>query len=74
MLDHNVLLWNTPFGGEPKLAIPRALVPGVLALVHSTYGHPGVARTLLLTRAKDWWQLMTQDVWEYVLSRGCRRA
>ena len=27
------------------LAIPSALVPGVLALVHSTYGHLNVART-----------------------------
>ena len=73
ILDDNDLLWNAPPGGEPKLAIPRALVPGVLALVHSTYGHPGVARTLLLTRAKYWWPSMARDVREYVLSCGCRR-
>ena len=55
------------------MAIPRALVPGVLALVHSTYGQPGVARTILLTRAKYWWQSLALDVREYVLSCGCRR-
>ena len=41
----NDLLWSTPQGEAPKLAIPRALVPGLLALVHSTYGHSSVART-----------------------------
>ena len=46
------LLWNAPPGGGAKLAMPRAVVPGVLALVHSTYENPGVAPTLLLTWAK----------------------
>ena len=34
------------------MAIPRAQVPGVLALVHSTYGHPGVGRTPLMVKGK----------------------
>ena len=73
VLDDNHLLWSTPQGEAPKLAIPRALVPGVLALVHSTYGHPGVARTLLLVKGKYAWPTVAQDVREYVLSCGCRR-
>lgn len=32
------------------MALYRAKVPAVLALVHSTFGHPGVARTVLLAR------------------------
>ena len=72
VLDDNVLLWRAPVGGAPKLAIPRALVP-VLALVHSTYGHPGVAQTLLLVKGKYRWPTVAQDVRDYVLSCGCMR-
>ena len=39
VLNDNDLLWIAPQGEAPKLAIPRALVPGVLALVHSAYGN-----------------------------------
>ena len=73
VLDDNDLLWNAPLGEEPKLAIPRALVPGVLALVHSTYGHPGVARNLMMVRGKYWWPIVAQNVRDYALSCGCRR-
>ena len=55
------------------MAVARALVPGVLALVHSAYGHPGVARTLLLIKGKYGWPTVAQDVREYVLSCGCRK-
>ena len=41
--DDNDLLWSAPEGEAPNLLIPRALVPGVLELVHSTYGRSGVA-------------------------------
>ena len=73
VLDGNDLLWSVPRGETPKLAIPRALVPGVLALVLSTYGHPGVARTLLLNKGEYGWPTVAQDVREYVLSCVCRR-
>ena len=55
------------------MTIPRALLQGVLGLVHSTNGHPGVARTLLLVKGKYRWPTVAQDVREYVLSCGCRR-
>ena len=56
-----------------RLAIPRSLVPGILALVHTTYGHPGVARTTELTQRKYHWTSLIGDIRNYVLSCGCRR-
>lgn len=41
-----------PTFGTPTLAVRRALVPEVLALVHNTYGLSGVARILLLVKGK----------------------
>ena len=55
------------------LAIPRSLVPGVLALVHSTKGHPGVARTTMMLREIFFWPTLGKDAREYDLSCGCRR-
>eukprot|EP00903_Cladosiphon_okamuranus_P021321 g19591.t2 len=34
------LLWHAPRGRADAIAVPRQLVPAVLALVHGTYGHP----------------------------------
>ena len=73
VLDDNDLLWSAPPKTKLKLAIPRALVPETLALVHGTYGHPGITRTLLLVRDKCWWPAIAQDARDYVLSCGCRR-
>ena len=43
--DDDGLLYAPP-GSILRLAIPRSLVPDILALlVQTTYGHPGVART-----------------------------
>ena len=43
--DDDGLAWYAPPGSIlRRLAIPRSLVPGILALFHTTYGHPGVAR------------------------------
>ena len=77
LVDDHGLLWKTPKdmpkGEIAKLVTPRALVPGMLALVHSTFGQPGVARTTLAVQAKYSWPILTKDVREYVLSCGCRR-
>ena len=49
-------------------------MPRVLSLGHSTFGHPGVARTtLLLVRDKYGWPSLRKDVGQYVLSCGRRR-
>ena len=73
LTDDNGVLWYAPRGQKPTLAIPRTLIPGVLSLVHSTFGHPGVARTTLLVRQKYSWPTLRKDVRQYVLSCGCRR-
>ena len=43
--DDNRLLWHAPPGSILSLAIPRSLVPGILAFAHITCSPPGVART-----------------------------
>ena len=74
MLDDRDLIWySTKETREPTLAIPRALVPELLALIHYLHGHSGVASTLALTRERMFWPTMVRDVREYVLSGGCRR-
>ena len=55
------------------VAIPRALVPELLALIHYLHGHSGVASTLALTQERFFWPTVVRDVREYVLSCGCRR-
>ena len=60
-------------GQNNTLAIPRTLIPGVLSLVHRTFGHPGVARTTLLVRDKFSCPSLQKDVRQYVLSCGCHR-
>ena len=71
--DDDGLLWYAPPGSILRLAIPRSLVPGGLAFVHTTYGHPGLARTTELTQRKYHWTSLKSDVRDYVLSCGCRR-
>ena len=55
LTDDDGLLWYAPPGSILHLAPPRSLVPGILAFVHTTYGHPGVARTIDLTQRKYHW-------------------
>ena len=42
-------------------------------MVHSTFGHSGVARTTLLVREKYSWLTIRKYITQYVLSSGCRR-
>lgn len=72
MLDDIDVLWNAPLEQAPKLAVPHVLVPRSFALVHSTYGHPGVATAMKLVSQKFSRATLTKEVREYVLSRGCR--
>ena len=66
--DDDGLLWYAPPGFILRLVIPRSPVPGILALVHTTYGHPGVARTTELTRRKYHWISLKGDIRNYVVS------
>ena len=43
--DDDGLLWYAPLGSILHLAIPRSLVPDVLAFVHTTYGPTDHPRT-----------------------------
>ena len=72
VLDDQDLLWHAPRGKAHAIAVPRRLVPGVLALTHGTFGHPGVARTTLLVEAKYHWPGLKSEVRDYVLSCKCR--
>lgn len=73
LLDDEGLLWYAPKRADPKLAVPRVMVPGFLALVHSTFSHPVVVRTTLLVQGRYNWPTLVKDVREYLLSCGCRR-
>ena len=72
LFDDERLLWYAPQGEDPKLAIPRVMVPGVLALVHNTFVNPGVARSTLLVQSENNWSTLAKDIHEYVVSCGCR--
>ena len=63
--DDDGLLWYAPPGSILRLAIPCSLVPGVLAFVHTTYGHPEVARTTELTQGKYHRTFFKSDVRNY---------
>ena len=44
MLDKEGLLWYSPMTSPSRLMMPRSMIPGVMALAHTTYAHPGVGR------------------------------
>ena len=69
--DDDGLLWYAPPGSILRLVISRSLVAGILALVYTIYGHPGVARTTELTQQKCHWTSLKGDIRSYVLSCGC---
>ena len=48
LLDNDGILWYFLKGKDPKLAKSRVMIPEVLSLVHSTFGHSRIARTTLL--------------------------
>lgn len=72
VLDDQHLLFHAPRGKARAIALPRTLIPGVLALAHGTFGHPGTARTTLIIADKYHWPSLKKDVKAYVLSCRCR--
>lgn len=73
MLDGEVLLWHSPITSPSRIAVPRFMIPGVMALVHTTYAHPGVRPTTWPIQRKFYWPTYKRDVRDYVLSCGCNR-
>ena len=67
------LLWHSPITSPSQNAVPRSMIPGVMALVHTTYVHPGVGRTTELIQRKFHWPAYKRDVRDDVLTWGCRR-
>ena len=60
--DDDGHIWYIPPGSILRLVIPRSLVPGILAFVHTTYNHPGVARSIELAQRKYHWTSLKSDV------------
>lgn len=54
-LDDHQLLWYAPRGGTHAAAAPREDFPGVLALMHGTYGHPGILRPTRRMECRHHW-------------------
>ena len=73
VIDDNGLSWVAPQGKVRRLAVPQSLVPETMALAHSTYGHPGTARTIAYMSRWYGWPTLIKDVRDYVLSCACRR-
>ena len=70
VMDDDGLLWVAPQGKIPRLAVPQCLVLGIMALAHSTYGHPVTARTTALISRRYCWPTLIRNVRGYVLSYG----
>ena len=66
VLDDQNLLFHASRGKLHVVALPRKLIPGVLALTHGTFGHPGGARTTPIIADKYHWPSLKQDVRRYV--------
>ena len=73
VIDENNLVWHTPNDSKPVLAVPRSIVPELLALVHTLHGHAGVGATLALVRNHFHWPTIARDTRLYVASCGCNR-
>lgn len=56
LTDDEGVLWHCSLGQKPTLAEPHTMIPRVLSLVHSIYGHPRIAHTTLLIKEKFSWQ------------------
>ena len=73
VLADNGLPCHAPLGWMYAIAVPSQLVPGVLALVHGTCGHPGAAQGIVLIERKFHRPTLERDVRAHVLSCPCRR-
>ena len=73
LVDEKGLVWYTPNDSKPVLAVPRSMVPELLALVYTLHGHAGVGAALALIRGHFHWPAITRDTRLYVASCGCNR-
>ena len=61
VLDRDGLLRHISPRTPARLAVPRSLIPGLLALVHVTHGHTDVMRTTAIVNARYEWPGMFAD-------------
>lgn len=40
ILDKKGLLWHWPIISPPRVAVPRSIIPRMIALIHTTYTQP----------------------------------
>ena len=73
LIDERNLVWYTPNDSKPVLAVPRSMVPELLALVHTLHGHAGGGATPALVRSHFHWPTIVRDTRLYVASCGCNR-
>ena len=73
LIDNKELVWYTPDDSKPVLAVPRSMVPELLALVHTLHGHAGVGATFALIRDHFHWAVIARVTRLCVASCGCNR-
>lgn len=73
MLNDDDILWWADVAERANSILRRTLVPGILAPVHSNYGHPDVARTTILLRGRCSWPSSGKDARDYMRSCGCTK-
>jgi hypothetical protein len=67
-LDEENTLHHQKVKGQPRVVIPKTLVPTVLECYHNLpfSAHQGVGRTVEFINCKYWWETMRRDVKEYI--------
>ena len=73
LIHEKNLVWYTPNDSKPVLAVPRSMVPELLALVHTLHGHARVGAKLALVRNHFHWPTIARDAQLYVAPCGCNR-
>ena len=66
LIDEKELVWYPPDKSKPVLAVPRSVIPELLAIVHTLHGHAGVGATLSL--------VCGHFHWPAIALRTCRKT
>lgn len=70
MLDDEGLLWQSTITSPSRVAVPRSMILGVMALVHTKYAHLGVGWITALIQRRYHRLTYKRDVKDYVPSCG----
>lgn len=61
LMDEKGVIWFAKDNNKPLIAVAAVMVIDILALVHTSHGHAGVAATLSLTRDRFHWPSVVKD-------------